>query len=143
MKTSNLTNGLLILVLLIVFTSCRHNGDAHRAAEIFFLGVLQVINMFFFGICAVIFCVLAGTNGKPVFKALGWVFLSIFAMFAMMGFLEVQSAGPRHNEIYFIFMMEAVMIILSFVFVIRSKKPVSESKRQSDLDNIINDNEVL
>jgi hypothetical protein len=141
---SNLTRSFLIVTLLLLITSCRDSSDIDRGVEIFFLGVLQVLNMTFFGICAVIFSVLAGTGSKPVFRVLGSIFLGLFFLFTAFGFIEVQSARPRGNEIYIIFLMEFAMIIISFIFLLKKPKTTStEKKRQSDLDQVINDNEVL
>jgi hypothetical protein len=144
MMKSNLTRSIIIVTLLLLLTSCRNNADVNRGVEVFFLGVLQVLNMIFFGICAVVFSVLAGTGGKMVFKTLGGIFLGLFFLFTAMGFSEVQGVGPRSNEIYIIFLMELAMIIISFIFLLKKPKITqSEKKRQSDLDQVINDNEVL
>ena len=148
MKTLNLTRiNLVLLVAATVFLiSCRGNqANVDRAVGVFFVGVLQVINMIFFGVAALILCIVSATNSKQVYKVLGWVFLGIFILFTLMGFMAITELKPRHGEIYVVFMMEAAMIIVALIFVI--KKPNPKQKQQAVdanyLDKVINDKDEI
>jgi hypothetical protein len=57
----------------------------------------------------------------------------VFLLFFGIGFIAVNNANPRNFEIYCIFIMELIVIIISFVFVLRAPKSAdnSESKNQN------------
>lgn len=148
MKTLNLTkiNLALVIAIAVLLVSCRANqANVDRAVGVFFIGVLQVINMIIFGIAGLIMCIVSSTSNKQIYKILGWIFFGIFSLFTVMGFMALTEIGPRHNEIYVIFMMEAAMMIISLIFVL--KKPNPKQKQQAVdsnyLDKVINDKDEV
>lgn len=144
---SNKTLLALIVVVTLLLVSCRdgHQENFNRAIEVFFLGVLQVINMIFFGTASLIFCIISATNPKQIYKVLGGVFLGIFSLFGLIGFINVVDANPRENQIFIIFLMEFAMIVISAVFVLKKPKKVTETvDNEKYLDKIIDEtDEVL
>lgn len=135
-----------ILSLFIYLCSCTPsaNRDAERAMGVFFLGVLQVINIIIFGVGAVIFSVLSATNVKPIFKVLGWMFLSLFTLFVLIGLINVLELNPKHFDVFIIFFMEAAMIIVSLIFVIRKPVPQkSTNSKDQYLEKIISEEQEV
>jgi len=137
---------MLLLCSILFLVSCRgqNNDNFNRAVEVFFLGVLQVINMIIFGVASLVFCVISGTNPKQIFKVLGGVFLGIFSLFSLIGFISVIDANPRENDIFIVFLMEFAMIVISMIFVFKKPKAVSavENKDQY-LNKIIDDTDEV
>lgn len=132
---------LLFIVFMLI--AC-HNGskeNVNRAVEVFFLGVLQVINLILFGVSAVVFSAISITSNKPVFKILGGIFLGIFTIFFLMGFFAVSSARPKHFDIYIIFAVEAIMIIVAFIcLIIKPKKNIAAT---TPIQNKVDEIEIL
>jgi len=130
----------LLLLLTGILVACKNSSKENfdRAVEVFFLGVLQVINLILFGVTALVFSIISATNSKPVFKTLGAVFLGIFTVFMIMGFLAVTRAQPRHFDIYIIFTVEAVMIIVAFICVLikPKKSTVISNNGSTKMDDI-------
>ena len=135
-----------ILVATLFLGSCRNGQQENfnRAVEVFFLGVLQVINMIFFGTASLILCIISGTNPKQIFKVLGGVFLGLFSLFALIGFVNVIEANPRENDIFIIFLMEFAMIIVSMIFVFKKPKAtINPANNEKYLDKIIDEKDEV
>jgi len=122
----------------------RNNDNFNRVVEVFFLGVLQVINMIIFGVASLIFCIISGTNSKQIYKVLGGVFLGIFSLFCLIGLVNVIEANPRENQIFIIFLMEFAMIIISLIFVFKKPKKVNNVENKDQyLNKIIDDTDEV
>jgi len=139
------TRSLILLVLLLILFSCKDPKQADKAIEVFFLGVLQVINLILIGVTAMVMCVLAYSNGKEIFRILGWVFLILFSLFTLMGFISVIKLNPRNPEIFYVFIIELIMIVVCLVFIIIKPNTIAPSKKQSgkNTENQIVDDEVI
>lgn len=123
-----------LLAALLISCNAQNNADVNRAVAVFFLGVLQVINLILFGSTALVLCIVSANSAKPIYKVLGGVFLGIFAIFTLLGFLAVTAEKPRHFDIYILFIVEFLMILIAFIFVLKkpSKKSNEASKEMVD-----------
>jgi len=130
----------------LIFASCStsEQNEFGRSVEVFLIGLLQVVNMVIFGVLSMIFCIISASNPKSTYKVLGWIFLLIFLLFFAFGYIAVTEARPRHFEIYYIFIMEFVMVVISLLFVIRKPKTSNTSEnRDQYLDKIIDDKDEI
>lgn len=127
---------LALIALMIIMASCNDSNKAEvdRAIQVFFLGVLEVINMLLFGIVSVVFCVLSVTSPKQAFKILGWIFLSIFFLFTMIIFVVVIDHKPKNPQIFFVFLIAFGMIVVSLVFATKKSKHVIQKNNADLLD---------
>ena len=147
MKTWTLNKNLVFFAfLLLILSSCSpaENREFERGLEVFIIGVLQVANLLVFGVLALVFCIISSNNPKTVYKVLGWIFLSFFFISFMAGLIMLSNANPREFTIYYLFIMEMVMIIISFVFVLRKPKlSKSAESNEAYLDKIIDDKDEI
>lgn len=127
---------LALIALMIIMASCNDSNKAEvdRAIQVFFLGVIEVINMLLFGIVSVVFCVLSVTSPKPAFKILGWIFLSIFFLFTMIIFVAVLDHKPKNPQIFFVFLIAFGMKVVSLVFAMKKSKHVIQKNNADLLD---------
>lgn len=130
---------------MLASCSPTENREFERGLEVFVIGVLQIINLLIFGILSLVFCIISANNASKTYKVLGWIFLAFFALGFMSGFIMLSNANPREFTIYYIFMMEMIMIVISLIFVIRKPKSSNASEsNEAYLDKIIDDvDEVL
>lgn len=134
---------IVSLVFLLISCSDQAKANADRAIAVFFLGVLQLVNLMLFGVTSIVFSAIGITNPKPVYRILGSVFLGIFSIFTTMGYLAVNAKHPRHFDIYWIFIIEIAVIILCLVLLLKPKK-IKDTRQEDYLDKILDDkNEVL
>lgn len=126
---------ILFFTFITIFLISCNNGakqEMNRAVEVFFLGVLQVLNMSLFGISSLVLCILSITSTKPVFKILGGILLGIFFLFMSLGLMAVTRANPKHFDIYILFILEIVMIIAAFIcLLIKPKNKPSKNNTQA------------
>lgn len=132
----------LVLPLFLLLAGCQEDSkNVERAIAVFFIGVLQMINLVTFGICAIVFSALSTNPQKPVFRILGWAFFGIFTLFVLLGFLAVTEKQPRHWDVYMIFMVETMMIGISLILLLR--KPGRPLYKNDILDERPNRNDDI
>ncbi|MBN4070915.1 hypothetical protein JYT72_00265 [Crocinitomix catalasitica] len=136
---------LQLLVVALLFTSCRNNTEVNRAVHVFFLGVMQILNMALFGILGLIFSILAQTGGKQGLRIAGVVLSIVFALGTIAGLLNLAEWHPRHYEIYTLFGISVIMIIVSLIYSFKSmnepRKTVKSQGNDKYLDDIISEEE--
>lgn len=148
MKTMTLNKNLVFFsFVLLILASCSpaENREFERGLEVVFIGILQVINLVIFGVLALVFCIISANNPSKTYKVLGWLFLAFFFLGFTSGVIMLSNANPREFTIYYIFIMEMIMIVISLIFVIRKpKSSIAAESNEAYLDKIIDDvDEVL
>lgn len=140
---------LISLALIVaLFSSCRNNREADEAIHIFFIGVLQIINILLFGSTSLIFSILGFTQAKHGLRITGGILTGVFALITLLSFAGLQEWHPRHYLIYTIFGIEFIMLIAAFIFTIKKPvaqvpKPAQQAANQQTLDDIINEEEEI
>ena len=121
-KKVNYLQLFLVAVAIGLLSSCTpsERDEFNKSVGVFFLGLFQVINMFLLGVPALIFSIISATNQKSVLRILGIIFLAVFSILAMIGFISVLRAEPKHFDVYYLFLFELVMLIGSILCLVIS-----------------------
>ena len=131
MKTVILNKNLMTVALLLSFVlvSCNESGWNNAGKEIatgiasFVQFIIQIANIIFFGISALVFSILSITTSKQTYKIVGGIFLAIFITVAGLGYLEVHSMSIKKYYLFLIvFIIELVIIIISIIFLLKKSK---------------------
>lgn len=145
---------VLLIIGLLLLTSCRNKAVAHaeveRAAQIFFITILQCVNLAILGITGLVLGIIGYSNNKNGLRVASLIILSVFTLFTLMSFVGVMNRHAKFFMIFIIFGLEFIVIGIGFFVNLRARKTIDPTKSESSnvtddeyLDNIINEEEEI
>ena len=146
--TSRQKSVLTLFLLVLLLTSCRHDREAERAIQTFFVFVIQVVSFVLFGISSLVLSILSVSGKNKSLKVVGTILLIVFSLVTLFCFMMIQDINPRRDFIYFAFVVDAVVIGISIYFLAKPQNSTQQiNSRQAQvtdeyLDKIIESEEV-
>lgn len=136
-------NILIILVIILIFTSCKNNADLEKAIEIFFIFVIQVISFVLFGIAGIVLSIVSSNSKTNTTKIIGGILIGIFTIVSIICLLITLDINPKKNYIYFVFLIDFIIISISIFFLAKNKytgNKLTHNSNEDYLEQIIESN---